>query len=273
MALAAQLSFVHTGYAQVSETPISFGFSINFYSEVLSENRVLNIYLPEGFDAKDTTRYPLIILPDGGTNEDFFHIAGLVRFCDRPWVEILPPSILVGIENTDRKRDFTFPVSNLDFLKEMGVDPAAFERCGGSEDYIRFLTTELIPFMEKNYRAGRPRTLIGESLAGLLVCSALLNKCDSFDRYLISSPSLWWDDGSLIAKAKALSKSDCRPMVCIVAPNRAEDEEMFRQAEAFYNAILQAPGAHSIFEYLPAETHATVFHQAVYRGFVRMKGK
>lgn len=74
-------------------------------SAILGENRTMNIYLPEGYNAKE--KYPVIYLLDGTANEDFLHIVGLVQFFNMTFK--MPNTIVVGIANIDRKRDFTFP--------------------------------------------------------------------------------------------------------------------------------------------------------------------
>jgi len=80
-------------------------------STILLEKRILNIYLPDGYNEKDTVQYPVIYLLDGSADEDFIHIAGLLQFLNFPWVNKVSKSILVGIANVDRKRDFTFPTT------------------------------------------------------------------------------------------------------------------------------------------------------------------
>ncbi|MEJ7680624.1 MAG: alpha/beta hydrolase-fold protein [Segetibacter sp.] len=87
------------------------GTIIEIGSKVLAEKRILNIYLPPGYNEKDTTKYPVIYLLDGSAEEDFIHIAGVVQIFKFPWVNVLPNSILVGIANVDRRRDFTFPTT------------------------------------------------------------------------------------------------------------------------------------------------------------------
>ncbi|MGO8056281.1 alpha/beta hydrolase-fold protein, partial [Rhizobium leguminosarum] len=46
----------------------------------LSETRILNIYLPDGYSPDSSTTYPVIYLLDGSANEDFIHIVGIVQF-------------------------------------------------------------------------------------------------------------------------------------------------------------------------------------------------
>ena len=80
-------------------------------SKELKEKRILNVYLPVGYNPKDTVRYPVIYLLDGSADEDFIHIAGLVQFSSFEWINYVPKSIVVGIATVDRRRDFTFPTT------------------------------------------------------------------------------------------------------------------------------------------------------------------
>ena len=87
--------------------PFVLGVIDEIQSKELTEKRVLNIYLPEGYNKMDTVKYPVIYLLDGSANEDFIHIVGLVQFFSFEWINLVPKSIVVGIATVDRKRDFT----------------------------------------------------------------------------------------------------------------------------------------------------------------------
>lgn len=108
--LSLLVAFVGPLAAQSNDQPLVIGTTVTLPSAVLNEKRTINIYLPEGYDPKDTVRYPVIYIPDGGVEEDFIHITGIVRYNTQPWVARFPKSIVVGITNTNRKRDFTFAV-------------------------------------------------------------------------------------------------------------------------------------------------------------------
>lgn len=82
-----------TTYAQVKKVqskPLIIGNIDQLYSNVLAENRVLNIYLPEGYKDTGSTRYPVIYILDGSIDEDFFHIAGIVQYNNFPWINRVP---------------------------------------------------------------------------------------------------------------------------------------------------------------------------------------
>lgn len=237
----------------------------------LKENRVINVYLPEGYKADGTEKYPVIYLLDGGVEEDFVHITGIVRYNTQPWINRLPRSIVVGIENTNRRRDFSYPVANLDFLARMGFKKEQFPQYGGSEKFIAFLKDELKPYINKKYKTTDQSTIIGESFAGLLATEILLKHRNLFNNYIIMSPSLWWGKESLLTSAPSALKSGTNGEVKVYvgACSKAEDQIMYDDALALSETLKTNGGAQMkvYFDYLPDEIHATIIHQAVYNAF------
>lgn len=247
------------------------GQSEAIFSTSLNEKRTINIQLPDDYDDQKKDGYPVIYILDGGMEEDFMHIAGIVRYNTQPWINRFAGSIVVGIENTDRKRDFSFAVANLDFLKRMNFDEQYFPTYGGSAAYISFLEKELQPHIESNYNTGNNKTVIGESFAGLLATEILLKHSDLFDNYLIISPSLWWNNGSLLTNAatELNERTNKAINVYIGASAKAEDKIMYNDAVRLHRILKKHGGQDMkvIYDYLPNEIHSTVIHQAVYNGF------
>ena len=99
-----------TGKPDAERTkPFVLGVIDEIQSVQLGEKRVLNIYLPEGYNKNDTVTYPVAYLLDGSADEDFIHVTGIYQFNNFPWIARVPKTIIVGIANVDRKRDFTYP--------------------------------------------------------------------------------------------------------------------------------------------------------------------
>jgi predicted alpha/beta superfamily hydrolase len=119
--------------------PFVLGLIEEIQSKELAEKRVLNIYLPEGYNQNDTTKYPVIYLLDGSADEDFIHIVGLVQFNSFEWINQVPKSIVVGIATVDRRRDFTFPTT----IEE---DKKTYPTTGHSDKFIAFIEKELLIF-------------------------------------------------------------------------------------------------------------------------------
>ncbi|MGA0556875.1 alpha/beta hydrolase [Larkinella sp. VNQ87] len=249
--------------------PFVLGVIDELPSKLLGEKRILNIYLPEGYNQSDTARYPVIYLLDGSADEDFIHVVGLVQFNNFSWINRVPKSIVVGIANTDRRRDFTFPTT----IEE---DKKRFPTTGQSARFIRFLETELQPFIESRYRTTTARTLIGQSLGGLLATEILFKKPALFNRYIIISPSLWWDNGSLLRQNPAVLHPSFAPKTAVyvgvgkegLAPGSIP-HVMEVDANLLVEKLKTAQNRNLTihFDYLPQEDHGTITHQAVFNAF------
>jgi uncharacterized protein len=258
-ALLPFLSFFSSLFAQQLK-PFVLGEIQEISSKHLVEKRTLNIYLPEGYMACDTCKYPVIYLLDGSADEDFIHVAGLVQFCNFSWINILPPSIVVGIANVDRKRDFTFP--------PIEKDKKDFPTTGGSANFIAFLESELQPFIEAKYRTAGDKTIIGQSLGGLLTTEVLFKKPRLFNQYIIISPSLWWDEESLLAQFPKSFPKNTKVHVSV----GNEGKVMERDAKKLYKK-LKAAGLPTAFNCLGKEDHASIMHLALFEAFKWMGGK
>ena len=257
-------------FAQSSATkPFVLGTIDEIQSEQLAEKRILNIYLPEGYSKDDTLSYPVIYLLDGSEDEDFIHVVGLVQFNTFPWINRIPKSIVVGIANVDRRRDFTYPTT----LEE---DKKRYKTAGKSEKFIAFLEKELQPYIERTYKTTNSKTIIGQSLGGLLATEILLKKPPLFNKYIIISPSLWWDNASLLKQSSLLLEENFKQKTDIyigVGKEGLAPSDIPHVMEVDANLLVEkikATKSKNVtvhFDYLPQEDHATVTHQAVFNAF------
>jgi predicted alpha/beta superfamily hydrolase len=239
-----------------AQTPITFGQSYQLHSEVLEEDRVLNVLLPAEYEDSTANNYPVIYLLDGATNEDFFHVSGLLRYFNDH--HMMPPTILVGIANVDRKRDFTYPSKD-------PRDSRDFPTTGGSAKFIEFLQQELPVFVNKTFRTTDHRTLVGQSLGGLLATEILLKHPGHFNDYIIVSPSLWWDKEWMYTNMDSLVTAlDVYPERLFVSVG-VEYPVMVDGSRRL--ARLMKPHTKSTFLPLMDEDHNTILHEALYRAF------
>lgn len=253
--------FFFTSLLQAQETkPLNIGEIKTLRSAILKEDRTLNINLPLQYDSSKA--YPVIYVLDGSMNEDFLHITGLVQFFNMTFS--MPDCIVVGIANVDRKRDFTFHTD----LKDLQKD---YPTTGHSEKFIRFIESELQPYIKSQYKTNNTRYLIGQSLGGLLATEILLKKPGMFSHYLIVSPSLWWDDESLLKAAPALLGKQQFPETFVyVSVGKGEDSIMQREANQFYAALQKSnkPTLKTAFKLMTDDNHATILHRSLYEGFL-----
>ena len=247
--------------AQQKTKPLTIGESITIDSKILEEERVLNIYLPHGYSPDSTKTYPVIYLLDGSMDEDFIHVAGVVQFGSFSWINMLPPSIVVGIANVDRKRDFTYPTRN-------EMDKKYVPTGGGSAKFIDFLTKEIQPFIKQQYKTDTIATIIGQSLGGLLATEILFTQPELFDNYIIVSPSLWWDEESLL-QADPISYATHKNIYVAVGKEGVVMERLARALHVKL-ATIQRENTQLFFKFLEDQDHGDALHLAVYDAFEKI---
>jgi len=172
--------------------PVTPHDSFTMESATLRESRRINVYTPPGYSAAGATPYPVLYMPDGGMQEDFPHVTATVDAAIRAGE--MRPVIVIGIENTERRRDTTGPT-------EVEEDRKIAPRVGGSAAFRHFIADELMPRVRGRYRVTDETAIIGESLAGLFVMETFFLQPELFDTYVALSPSLWWNDEELVRKA------------------------------------------------------------------------
>lgn len=169
---------------------IVIGEERELHSNILNETRRLLVYLPVGYESSQS-KYPVLYLTDGSTH--FLHASGVVDFLsDAEW---MPEMIVVGVY-VNRNRDLT-PRSSVPHDYEL------FKGGGEADNFLTFLSDELIPFIDTVYRTEPCKILFGHSLGGLFTIYTLIHHPDLFKAYIAASPSLWWDNGSVVRDTRA----------------------------------------------------------------------
>jgi predicted alpha/beta superfamily hydrolase len=158
---------------------IVIGQAQRIHSAVLNEDRSYRVYLPPSYRWAKDRSYPVLYLLDGG--EQFVHTAASVDYL-ATYGEI-PEMIVVGVDSTVRVRDFTQSDWSSHWIGG-----------GGAGNFKRFLSTELIPTVERTYRANGFPALSGHSAGGQFALYCLTSEPSLFHAYMVLSPSLDWDD-------------------------------------------------------------------------------
>lgn len=227
--------------------------TLTIASRAVGESRVINVHTPPGY-ASGGARFPVLYMPDGGINEDFPHV---VRTVDSLIAAgAIRPVIVVGIPNTERRRDMTGPT-------RFAADSAIAPRVGGSAAFRAFIRNELMPLVEARYRTTQERAIVGESLAGLFIVETLLTDPSLFDHYIALDPSVWWNGGALVDSAhRHLAKFDQGPRTLyLVTANVPEiTTGTARLADVIRTEAQRGLGL--VYTPRPDLTHATIYRAA-----------
>ena len=233
--------------------------SLSIQSHALNEVRRVNVHFPKGYDASASTRYPVLYMPDGGIDEDFPHVVNTVDSLIA--LGEIRPVIVVGVPNTERRRDLTGPTG-------VHSDSAIAPHVGGSAAFRQFFRDELIPEIDKRYRTTPERGIIGESLAGLFVVETFLREPKLFDHYIAFDPSLWWNQGALVDSAPALLGTSETPGMSHRSarhmPNRtlyvaASRDGIDNRTDRLVAALRSGSGFAWTYSARPDLTHPTIF--------------
>jgi predicted alpha/beta superfamily hydrolase len=148
------------------------------HSTVLKEDRTLRIHLPRDYQASKS-HYPVLFILDAEQGIHFQRSVEILEsLADR---EELPRLIIVGIENTNRLRDMNAVTFEYDGQSIVG----------GSDKFLSFIQTEVIAFVDKNYRTSNFRILFGRSASAAFSIFAMVSAPGAFDAYIASSPSFY----------------------------------------------------------------------------------
>jgi predicted alpha/beta superfamily hydrolase len=154
-------------------------------SIVSGQEYELHILLP-GSHKTSNKKYPVIYLMD--SQWDFPLLKCL--YGEHYFDGFIPELIVVGVTwggvnpNPDslRARDYT------------PTKEGRLPQSGGADNFLSFMTKELFPFIESNYKAdNNNRTLMGCSLGGLFTLYTLFTQPELFTGYAAASPAVGWD--------------------------------------------------------------------------------
>jgi len=166
-----------------------------FHSKVLNEERTLLVHLSDDYETS-ARKYPVLYVLDGEGTHRFIQSITAITFYSG--ARRMPNMIVVGILNTDRTRDVT------------PRKVVQRENSGGGDVFLKFIVTELIPYIDSKYRTAQYRILFGGSSAGMFTLYTLFNRSESFNAYIASRPALnstvdyTWDSEVIFRKARNL---------------------------------------------------------------------
>ncbi|MGA2413185.1 MAG: alpha/beta hydrolase-fold protein [Candidatus Sulfotelmatobacter sp.] len=173
-------------------------------SHVFRNERFLRVWLPPGYDeAQNAARhYPVLYLNDGqNLFESSTSFTGVEWQADETADRLIregqiPPMIVVGIDNSgkDRLREY---------MPHRSMHPRMLRVQGNH--YPKFLTNEVMPFVQARYRVatGPENTgLGGSSLGALIALYTAIAQPELIGRLLLESPSLWASSRQIIKDSR-----------------------------------------------------------------------
>ncbi|NWG28918.1 MAG: alpha/beta hydrolase [Ignavibacteriaceae bacterium] len=209
------LFYLWSGDSIFPQTSLYNTSTKHIVSKAVSDSFYILVSVPDGYYTSDK-KYPVLYVLDGDIA--FGMAASIARYLQIG--ENIPELIIVGIgygsidksAGEKRRRDYR-PVKS-----------------GGAENFLLFIKDELIPYIDSNYRTiPNERTINGYSIGGLFALYALFTQPDIFNRYIVGSPSLLWDNSSIFSYEENSSEkiADKQINIFISVGSEESDEKYF----------------------------------------------
>ncbi|MBI5706973.1 MAG: alpha/beta hydrolase [Armatimonadetes bacterium] len=180
-----------------------------FESKILGNKRDIWVYLPPNYGQEPKRRYPVLYMHDGQNVFDGMtsYIPNMEWRADEAAealirAKAIEPILIVAVSNATVER------AN-EYLPTRVTRPNGSGDGGKADLYGRFLTDEVMPFVDKTYRTKKgPQStgLCGSSFGGVATLHLGLTRPEAFGRLAVVSPSIWWDDQVLLKETKALKR-------------------------------------------------------------------
>jgi predicted alpha/beta superfamily hydrolase len=242
-------------------------------SSVLGQTFVISVQLPTRL--KDgSERFTVLYVTDGQPGPTFESLNYFMQ-----WGGDVPRFITVEIgypskaEWQLRGRNYTptntGPITGYSGgLIDFGPITLEGVESGGAAGFLRFIREELMPFINDRYPTIPGEDgYFGDSLGGLFGIYVLLNEPETFNRYVLGSPSFWWDNGVMLTHASDLAASgttiDAR---LFMSAGARESPGMIVNIEQMARILSTVDGLAIETYVFPDESHMSVFSMNYVRG-------
>jgi len=187
---------------------INIGIRDSIYSKTMEDTRPFSVYFPPSYYTYPNQKYPVLYILDGDYN--FQYVTGLIEL-QSSISENIPEMIVIGISGKDSKT----------YMKNCIPEESDSKLEGNANKVFKFINTELVPFIEKKYKANNYKILSGHSKGGLFTINSALHEPGAFNHYIAISPALWYENNSIniIAKNILNTNKDFKTNVYISLAN------------------------------------------------------
>lgn len=166
----------------------------------------LHVGLPASYAKETNKRYPVVFVTDAYW--DFQKITAIEG--SLVYDRVAPEFITVGLGYAGEDLDYGD-------LRRWELSPVGFGGGGGAAsghaaDFLRTIETEIIPFIEREYRVDSSyRVLSGASLGGLFTLYAMYAKPGLFQAYVAATPAVVVGNDWLLGYEEEFAKAN-RPL-------------------------------------------------------------
>jgi len=260
---------------QSNSSPVSLHRTENFKIESKSNGVTYPIYVayPGSYFSTDRD-YPLILMLDAYSSFGMMtEMSRLLAFNNE-----LPEAVIVGISSEGGSKEFIYNRAR-DFTPTK-IDPQSLPAnirlmtpiSGGAEKFLEFIKGELIPFVDSKFRIMKnDKTIVGHSYGGLFCFYTLFTQPSIFNRYVIISPAVLWDNELILKMENEFAKNNSSINAVVYTTVGGREEDFFINPWKKLVASIKSHN-YSNFRFIEkiseGETHYSIMPQIVTTGLI-----
>ncbi|MDX8399351.1 MAG: alpha/beta hydrolase-fold protein [Gallionellaceae bacterium] len=172
----------------------------DFQSKI--NGRSYRIMVATPAEAVAGVQYPALYVLDGN---HFFGTA-LAAVARQSLSQLTKPAIVVGIGYPTDDLRVASQARVFDLTPSRPANPSELGSFGGAVLFAEVLEREIKPFIQQRFPVDRTKQVLwGHSFAGLFALTVLFNAPNSYSAYILSSPSIWWNNRVVLKDEPALT--------------------------------------------------------------------
>ena len=237
---------------------------------------LINVHLPLTYGMNED-RYPVIYYTDAFFATEI--VTGTKKILEVSGK--IANTILVGISHEGDFMEFVVNRSR-DLIPthvpqdQVTVYPEATPASGGADHFLAFIEHELFPLVEKEYRVDSSnRGLLGSSYGGLFAAWTMVNRPELFQRYIMASPALYWDDNLFFRHEEELwQKSQTLNAKVYISAGEKELEPFLQSVIRFRERFIahNYQGFELNFHIMRERDHGDLYMEALLNGLEYLYG-
>lgn len=167
----------------------------------LGEKRETRIYLPDSYEENTERQYPVTVVLDAEYLFDVY-VGNAILFTQK---DKAPEQIIIGINQNYNDMRY----------KDCAYDKGSSYPTGKSESFYRFIRSEVLSYLQENYRTSPFRTIIGNTLTANFTNYFFIEDTPAFNAFININPNYAPDMSSLLVNnAQNVSKNSYYYYLC-----------------------------------------------------------
>lgn len=169
--------------------------TVQIHSKALGQDREILVYTPQLYDESRYAYYDVIYVFDAQNREFFDYTHSLISFLSNGEKKF----IVVGITSPyNEALDYARNNDLLPYPKNTAPDDFYGGYSGNADNFLKYIKTEVVPYIDNHYRTLGHRIAVGHSLSASFIIYSLMNETALFDDYIAVSPNFAYDKQRLV---------------------------------------------------------------------------